>query len=176
MDDLLAWLCKTPQTTTIRVNLLKTTPELLRQQIQDNLTEMTTNHSHLMPKVLIHNTLTDVITIEPLHTTNFRNEIVVQSDPNLKEVIVDVSCGASILRGAHLYAPGVLAMQAQTVANERVNIYADVEGSCKKGTNTIYDSTKKVFVGIGVVQMLRYQLYGADVIPRYLPNITIIVS
>lgn len=120
-----------------------------------------------MPTVSIHNhpTLPDVITIGSLHSDGKTTDVLT-AEPNLKEVIVDVACGASILRGAHLYAPGVLAMPAQTMVNERVNLYADVEGTCKKGTNTMYDSQKKVFLGIGQVQMQRYQLFGANLIPK----------
>lgn len=29
-----------------------------------------------------------------------------------KEVIVDVECAASVLRGAHIYAPGVMGMMS----------------------------------------------------------------
>lgn len=77
-----------------------------------------------------------------------------------KEIIVDTICGAAVLRGAHIYSPGVLAMQSNTKLNEMVNVYADMAGACKKGTNTVYQSPRKLFLGIGRVKMQRYQLYG----------------
>lgn len=79
-----------------------------------------------------------------------------------KEIIVDNICGAAVLRGAHIYSPGVLAMQSNTKLNEMVNVYADLEGACKKGTNNVYQSARKLFVGIGRVKMQRYQLYGKN--------------
>lgn len=78
-----------------------------------------------------------------------------------KEVIVDVICGAAVLRGAHIFAPGILAMQTNTKCNEPVNVYADLDGNCKKGT-TFYESNEKHFIGIGLVKMQRFQLFGAD--------------
>lgn len=121
-----------------------------------------------MPIISIHDRLPNVITISPVHGDAQKSTgDDVEANPNLKEVIVDVNCGAALLRGAHLYAPGVLAMPAQTKVNERVNIFADVEGLCKRGHNSTYESPKKIFVGVGVVQMQRYQLFGANLIPRF---------
>lgn len=77
-----------------------------------------------------------------------------------KEIVVDTICGAAVLRGAHIYSPGVLAMQTNTKLDEMVNVYADIDGACKKGTNTVYQSARKVFLGIGRVKMQRYQLYN----------------
>lgn len=114
--------------------------------------------------VSIHTQLPDVLTISPWQSS----DDALQPEPRLGEVIVDVTCGAALLRGAHLYAPGVMAMLVHTAIDERVNIYADAEGVCKKGTNTIFESDRKVFIGIGVVQMQRYQLFGANLVPRYI--------
>lgn len=80
---------------------------------------------------------------------------------NAKEVIVDVVCAAAVLRGAHIFAPGILAMQTNTKSDELVNVYADLDGICRKGT-TFYESNGKYFIGMGVVKMQRFQLFGAD--------------
>lgn len=102
-------------------------------------------------------------------------EVVLLSESNhpsatnnstLKEVIVDKSCGAALLRGAHIYAPGVLAMQSGTKQDEIVNVFADLEGKCKKGTTTEYTSEQKTFIGIGRVKQQRYQLYGDNIDPK----------
>lgn len=81
---------------------------------------------------------------------------------NAKEVIVDVTCAAAILRGAHIYAPGVLAMQTNTKYDETVNVYADLDGGCRKGLNCTYESADKHFIGIGLVRMQRFQLFGEE--------------
>lgn len=84
------------------------------------------------------------------------NEIQIN---NLKEIIVDTSCGAALLRGAHLYAPGVIAMTKGTHINETVRIYSDLSGKCKKGTNVAFESDEKVLIGIGTVRMNRNDLF-----------------
>lgn len=44
-----------------------------------------------------------------------------------KEIIVDVPCGVAVLRGSHIYAPGVLAMEPNTQVDEIVNIFAGTQ-------------------------------------------------
>lgn len=149
------WLCHAPKVTTLRVNCLKTNQQSLRAHVERNIKEMTKTNSHLMPTISFHPQLPNVITISQVHAALDNILDVLKPEPNLKEVMVDVTCGAALLRGAHLYAPGVLAMPTQTQINDRVNIFADIEGLCKKGTNTVYESKSKVFIGIGVVQMQR---------------------
>lgn len=89
-----------------------------------------------------------------------------QPRPNCKEIIVDGSCAAAVLRGAHIYSPGVLAMQSNTKIDEIVNIFVDLVGMCKKGTNIVYESSQKRFIGIGRVKMQRHQLYGIEACTR----------
>lgn len=81
---------------------------------------------------------------------------------DLKEVIVDASCGAAILRGAHIFAPGVLSMQRGTKLDEPVNVFVDIEAKCRKGTSTVYESEQKVFIGTGIVLMQRHELFGEN--------------
>lgn len=98
-----------------------------------------------------------------------RNGCDISSAPVLdvtrKEVVVDSACGAAVLRGAHIYAPGVMNMLAGTKLNELVNVIADAAGACKKGANKPYVSEHNVFIGIGAVRMLRYQLFNTEVKP-----------
>lgn len=53
-------------------------------------------------------------------------------------------------------------MLSNTKLDERVNIFADIEGKCRKGTNKVYASKSKLFVGIGQVKMQRFQLFGSE--------------
>lgn len=86
-------------------------------------------------------------------------------DTTLKEIIVDASCGAAVLRGAHIFAPGVIGMLSGTKSGEIVNVFADIQGTCKKGTNRLHDSDQKQFLGIGIVKMQRYQLFNTSSSP-----------
>lgn len=50
----------------------------------------------------VHPKLPDTVVIGSLDEANLR--------PQEKEVIVDATCGAAVLRGAHVFAPGVMGM------------------------------------------------------------------
>jgi predicted ribosome-associated RNA-binding protein Tma20 len=52
--------------------------------------------------VIAHPKLPDTVVIGSLDKANLR--------PQEKEVIVDATCGAAVLRGAHVFAPGVMGM------------------------------------------------------------------
>ncbi|XP_055855131.1 tRNA (cytosine(72)-C(5))-methyltransferase NSUN6 [Episyrphus balteatus] len=151
--QLLEWLCRTPSTTTYRINLLSSSISDFTAKLQQTLSTKYQN----IPKVFHINGIPEVICIPKVDG--------VSTSPlkDLKEIMVDSSCGAAILRGAHIFAPGVLSMQSGTKLGEKVNVFVDLEGKCKKGTNTFYESEQKVFVGIGEVKMQRYQLYGENV-------------
>lgn len=143
------WLCQTPALTTIRVNLRKTTTEVVATQISKELQKYLPN----VPSVDQCDQLPEVLLIG-----NLKNSI----EPNTehKEIITDAICAAALLRGAHVYAPGVLAMQSGTKINEVVDVYADLEGICKRGRNTKFDSKGKIFIGRGRVKMQRFQIFS----------------
>lgn len=154
------------------MNILNTQPQILRAAIETNLhASHPSTADHKPPTVRVHPKLPELITISSVRAPYLQPAEAASTeatiDTSLGEVVVDIACGASILRGAHLYAPGVLAMPAQTAIGERVNVYADVAGACLKGTNTaVYVSERKVWVGVGMVRMQRYQLFGAKLAPR----------
>ncbi|SPP87395.1 tRNA (cytosine(72)-C(5))-methyltransferase NSUN6 [Drosophila guanche] len=153
LSQLLEWLCQTPRVTTYRVNRLRTNVDTHKKQLKDVLSK---RYGQRAPRIYGLADLPEVLCIAPLEA-----ELVLREpDPTLKEIIVDTSCGAALLRGAHIYAPGVLAMESNTQLQECVNVYADLAGKCKRGTTTRYESSEKVFLGVGKVLMQRYQLYN----------------
>jgi len=52
-----------------------------------------------------------------------------------------------------------------TQINNEVSIYADVSGKCKKGLQKRYECPQKLFIGNGIVKMVRHQLYGENLTP-----------
>ena len=79
--------------------------------------------------VTVHPLVPDVLTVEckgPLGGVA----------PELKEVVVGVLCGMALLRGAHVYAPGVLGVEAGVEAGMAVSVWADVDGKCLQGRAT----------------------------------------
>jgi predicted ribosome-associated RNA-binding protein Tma20 len=51
---------------------------------------------------MVHPKLPDTVLIGSLNEASLRSQE--------KEVIVDAACGAAVLRGAHVFAPGVMGM------------------------------------------------------------------
>ncbi|XP_049873958.1 tRNA (cytosine(72)-C(5))-methyltransferase NSUN6 [Pectinophora gossypiella] len=81
------------------------------------------------------------------------------------EVVVDALCAAAVLRGAHVFAPGVMGLSPDCKVGEKVDIYGDLEGHCKRGLKIKYTG-KKVYVGTGILKMSRYELYDNGIQPR----------
>ena len=54
--------------------------------------------------------------------------------PEPKEVVVGHLCGMAVLRGASVFAPGVMAVSSGVRQGDRVSLWADVDGSCVRGT------------------------------------------
>jgi predicted ribosome-associated RNA-binding protein Tma20 len=52
--------------------------------------------------VRVHPKLPDTVIIGSLDETDLR--------PQEREIIVDATCGAAVLRGAHVFAPGIMGM------------------------------------------------------------------
>lgn len=80
---------------------------------------------------------------------------------------VDRLCAAAILRGAHLYAPGVLSMSGGLTLDEPVNIYTELGKARLKGSKcndiaTDDVTNKEVFLGHGIVRMQRHELFGSN--------------
>uniref|UniRef100_A0A1A9WS75 SAM-dependent MTase RsmB/NOP-type domain-containing protein n=1 Tax=Glossina brevipalpis TaxID=37001 RepID=A0A1A9WS75_9MUSC len=147
----LAWLSTAPSITTYRVNLLQTTTERYKNDIKSLLEERYENP----PKIYTLSNIPEVLCIGTLPISQTVNPSVEEH----REVIVDSCCGAALLRGAHIYAVGVLAMESGTKLHDMVNVYADLTGKCKKGTNVRFESNKKMYIGQGRVLMQRYQLF-----------------
>lgn len=120
--------------------------------MQNKLNEI---YGQSAPKVYGLPQLPEILCIDPLETP-VKNAF----DDTRKEVVVDTSCGAALLRGAHIFAPGVLAMESGTQLKELVNVFADLPGKCKRGTATRYLCNEKIFLGVGEVLMQRHQLYN----------------
>ena len=68
--------------------------------------------------------------------------------PREDQVVVGAMCGLAVMRGADVFAPGVMAAPAGMQAGEKVAVFADVEGECLKGRTKGFEGVKE-FVGNG---------------------------
>ncbi|KAH8416930.1 hypothetical protein KR222_006780 [Zaprionus bogoriensis] len=152
LPQLLPWLCQTPRTTTYRINTLRGSVSDYKVKLQNKLSDV---YGQKAPRVYGLPELPEILCIGPLPAPTERI-----FDEARREIIVDTSCGAAILRGAHIFAPGVLAMETGTQLQELVNVFADLPGKCKRGTATRYACDEKIFLGVGQVLMQRHQLYN----------------
>ncbi|KAJ9583814.1 hypothetical protein L9F63_021846, partial [Diploptera punctata] len=82
-----------------------------------------------------------------------------------KEVIVDAVCGAAVLRGAHIYAPGVMGMLPGIHCGDTVSVFADRLGKCKKGLAKPFLDDTRFFIGNGIACMERKHLFGENLKP-----------
>lgn len=77
-------------------------------------------------------------------------------DPFKRQVIVSVECGQSVLRGANVFAAGVLAIEDEegSLNNDNlVSVWVDVEGRCTRGLKRRY-SGKKLFLANGCLKLV----------------------
>ncbi|CAD7006315.1 putative methyltransferase NSUN6 [Ceratitis capitata] len=164
LEELMNWLCRPPTITTYRVNTLRISVPAFKQKFQQILFEKYAKP----PKVYEIPNIPEVVCIPPTPLSLL--DLTKKETEPLREVVVDGCCGAALLRGAHIYAPGVLAMEAGTKLGEEVLVYADLAGKCKQGTNTRYESDEKLFLGVGVVRMQRHQIYGPAAVDKAEPS------
>uniref|UniRef100_A0A3Q3FP83 NOP2/Sun RNA methyltransferase 6 n=1 Tax=Labrus bergylta TaxID=56723 RepID=A0A3Q3FP83_9LABR len=82
------------------------------------------------------------------------------------ELVVGAQCGSAVLRGAHVFAPGILASPKYMKAGDAVSVYSDVEGKCTRGATAFRERKTK---GIGV-QMVE-PLYQSPSFDNVLPGL-----
>ncbi|KAL0883162.1 hypothetical protein ABMA27_016608 [Loxostege sticticalis] len=153
MQNLQEWLSQPPRYTTFRVNKLKKFDcDSLNGFLKTKSKELNTS---ALPNFYFIKS--DCLVLE-----QWPEEVEVKKGN--KEVIVDALCAAAVLRGAHVFAPGVMGMPMNCQLGEKVDIYGDMEGQCKRGLKITFEG-KKLFVGTGVLRMLRQDLFDNGVQP-----------
>lgn len=95
---------------------------------------------------------------------------------NGEKVWVDRRCGEAVLRGADIFAPGVVAMGREGEVGDVVDVWVDVGGRVTRGSLRFHDGCggwwpedgDAVFVGKGVVVIGRNGLWpkGREVVER----------
>ncbi|XP_042255256.1 tRNA (cytosine(72)-C(5))-methyltransferase NSUN6 isoform X2 [Thunnus maccoyii] len=76
------------------------------------------------------------------------------------EVVVGAQCGTAVLRGAHVFAPGIVASPKYMKAGDVISVLSDLEGKCTRGA--LGFQGKRVFVGNGVAEMDRSSIFRTD--------------
>ena len=148
-EDAWKWLRTPPRNTVLRVN----TSQMSREEALDILDGLVGEN-----RAVAHPTMQEVISIPGRWGWDASLRT---ADPCSRAVVVGSGCGVAVLRGAEVFAPGILSAPADMVAGERVAVLADVRNACLKGAKSFSGET--YFVGNGVAQISREQLFsGSD--------------
>lgn len=121
--------------------------------------------------------LEDVIVIESFHS----NIEIIDREHEPAAVVVDTLVGAAVLRGAHIFAPGIKGLTSGKNSSfkiinydeifhwisilgsridQLVHVYVDVENMCNRGFAKQFENDAKVFIGRGILRQPRHQLFS----------------
>ncbi|XP_074180937.1 tRNA (cytosine(72)-C(5))-methyltransferase NSUN6 isoform X1 [Rhinolophus sinicus] len=147
-ETLLNHLSHPPSFTTVRVNTHLASVQHVKNMLSDELQKQLNG---LSVPILQHPDLQDVLLIP-----------VIGPRKNIKqqqcEAIVGAQCGNAVLRGAHVYIPGIVSASKFMKAGDVVSVYSDIKGKCKKGAKE-FDGTK-VFLGNGISESSRKEIFS----------------
>ncbi|KAI9097058.1 S-adenosyl-L-methionine-dependent methyltransferase [Phlyctochytrium arcticum] len=147
-------LTRPPLTTFVRVNTLKNTTDDALVHLQNFVTNVDRKQciEKGWPNVVVrkHPVVPDVLYL----TVAGPLDVV----PASKEVVVDKLCGNAVLRGADIFATGVLAAESPMKKGNRVAVFVDLEGKCLRGQSKVF-SGQKLFIGNGIALLGREDLY-----------------
>ncbi|XP_073190268.1 tRNA (cytosine(72)-C(5))-methyltransferase NSUN6 isoform X3 [Lepidochelys kempii] len=149
-ESLLNCLSHPPAFTTVRVNThlasVKQVKNLLFEEIHKQF-------KGLSVPVLRHPELQDILLIPVIGP---RKDLQKQSS----EVIVGAQCGNSVLRGAHVFVPGIISASKFMKAGDVVSVYSDIEGKCKRGAKEFLGT--KFFIGNGISELSRSEIFSSS--------------
>ncbi|TRY58869.1 hypothetical protein DNTS_027461 [Danionella cerebrum] len=145
---LLSCLSHPPLFTCLRANTHIYTLQETHHSLLQHLEQM----KGRSPAVLTHPQLPDVLLL-PVSGPR-------RVSPLDSEVIVDSQCGSAVLRGAHVFNPGILSTPKFMKVGDVVSVFSDVEGKCTRGAKEFRG--KKVFLGNGVSEVDRAQIFCSE--------------
>jgi len=98
----------------------------------------------------------DLLTIEAIGPSKV--------SPDSSQVIVSLDCARSVLRGADVYSPGILAVEDHgrpVKINDHVSVWVDVESKCTRGLRTLYTGEKEL-IAEGILRKSRQEIFGSN--------------
>jgi hypothetical protein len=87
------------------------------------------------------------------------------AEPARRRVIVHLACALAVMRGANVFAPGVLAVEERAdvdIDPQLVSVWADVQGACLRGHRDFSGAVR--FLGNGQLRIQRHELFGSSVV------------
>ncbi|XP_008394936.1 putative methyltransferase NSUN6 isoform X2 [Poecilia reticulata] len=153
-QKLLTCLSHPPSTTCVRASTHLAPLEDIRLSLEEELKKQKCGSSAEEPSVQIapHPRIADVLLL-PVDGPRAVERLS-------SELVVDAQCGSAVLRGAHVFAPGIVASPKYMKAGDMVAVFSDLEGRCTRGATRFQGS--KVFVGNGVAEMDRSAIFATE--------------
>uniref|UniRef100_A0A803TNB3 NOP2/Sun RNA methyltransferase 6 n=1 Tax=Anolis carolinensis TaxID=28377 RepID=A0A803TNB3_ANOCA len=149
-ESLLNNLSHPPAFTTVRVNTYLASVEHIRGLLCE---EIHKQYASLSVPVLQHPQLPDILLIPVIGPRKDLQKLA-------NEAIVGAQCGSAVLRGAHVYAPGIVSASKFMRAGDLVSVYSDIEGKCKRGAKEFLGT--KVFIGNGISELSRSEIFNSN--------------
>ncbi|XP_072234800.1 tRNA (cytosine(72)-C(5))-methyltransferase NSUN6 isoform X3 [Leuresthes tenuis] len=150
-QKLLTCLSHPPSYTCVRASTHLAPLEEVRHRLREELKKMCGPSAEEF-QILSHPQVSDVLLLPvdgPRAVTQLSSEVV-----------VGAQCGSAVLRGAHVFAPGIVASPKYMKVGDRVSVFSDLEGRCTRGATSFQGN--KVFVGNGVAEMGRSSIFCTD--------------
>ncbi|XP_061853366.1 tRNA (cytosine(72)-C(5))-methyltransferase NSUN6 isoform X1 [Colius striatus] len=149
-QSLLSHLSHPPGFTTVRVNTHLASVEHVKKLLFE---EIQKQFKGLYVPIFEHPKLQDILLIPVIGP---RQDL----KSHASEVIVGAQCGYAVLRGAHVYVPGILSTSRFLKAGDVVSVYSDIEGKCKRGAKEF--EGVKVFLGNGISELSRSEIFSSS--------------
>ncbi|XP_006869950.1 PREDICTED: putative methyltransferase NSUN6 [Chrysochloris asiatica] len=147
-ETLLNRLSHPPSFTTVRVNTHLASVQHVKNLLLDELQKQ---FEGLSVPILQHPDLPEILLIPVIGP---RKNITKRQC----EAIVGAQCGNAVLRGAHVYVPGIVSASKFMKTGDVISVYSDIKGKCKKGAKE-FDGPK-VFIGNGISELSRSELFS----------------
>ncbi|KAI3355331.1 hypothetical protein L3Q82_018183, partial [Scortum barcoo] len=153
-QKLLTCLSHPPSYTCVRVSTHLAPVEEIRHKLEEELKKQMCGSSaeEVSFQILPHPRIPDVLLL-PVDGPRPVKQLS-------SEVVVGAQCGSAVLRGAHVFVPGILASPKYMKAGDVVSVFSDLEGKCTRGATSFQG--KKAFVGNGVAEIDRSSIFCAD--------------
>ncbi|XP_027861349.1 putative methyltransferase NSUN6 isoform X2 [Xiphophorus couchianus] len=153
-QKLLTCLSHPPSSTCVRASTHLAPLEDIRLSLEKELEKQKCGSSAEVPSVQIvsHPRITDVLLL-PVDGPRAVERLS-------SELVVGAQCGSAVLRGAHVFAPGIVASPKYMKAGDMVSVFSDLEGRCTRGATSFQGN--KVFVGNGVAEMDRSAIFATE--------------
>ncbi|XP_078394512.1 tRNA (cytosine(72)-C(5))-methyltransferase NSUN6 isoform X2 [Cetorhinus maximus] len=156
-EALLSRLSHPPAFTSIRVNTCAASTDHIKKLVTEEIQKQFKGWPMSDIPVLEHPELPDALVIPVLGPRlNLQRHSI--------EVIVGAQCGNAVLRGAHVFIPGILSAPKFMKAGDAVSVYSDICGKCKRGA--VEFMGPKAFVGNGIAELSRNEIFCSNYILR----------